>query len=57
MKRLLFHIFLLLFLTGCQAKHDHPLAEDFKRLEETLENIDEYVLAKEGRISAILFEQ
>ena len=53
MKRLFFYIFLLFSLTGCQVKNVHPLAEDFRRLEETLGSIDEYVLAKEGRISAI----
>ena len=53
MKRLFFYIFLLFSLAGCQVKNVHPLAEDFRRLEETLGSIDEYVLAKEGRISAI----
>ena len=53
MKRLFFYIFLLFPLAGCQVKNVHPLAEDFRRLEETLGSIDEYVLAKEGRISAI----
>ena len=53
MKRLFLYIFLLLSLTGCHKRYEHPLAEDFKRLEDALANIDEYVLAKESRISAI----
>ena len=53
MKRLFFYMFLLFSRAGCQVKNVQPLAEDFRRLEEALGNIDEYVLAKEGRISAI----
>lgn len=53
MKNFLIHLSLILILAGCRPSYEHPLAQDFNRLDEALDNIDEYTLIKESRINAI----
>lgn len=53
MKNFLIHFSLILILAGCRSSYEHPLAQDFVRLDEALDNIDEYTLIKESRINAI----
>ena len=52
MKKLIY-ILSILALVSCAKTYVHPCEDDLRRLEETLDKMDEYVALKESRISVI----
>lgn len=51
--RKLASVFLTLTVVSCVNSYVHPCEDDLKRLDEALEEMDEYVAIKESRIAAI----